>query len=56
MKKGDYMKIKIKYEITDIEGIKAKAYTKTFGQINQTSTNEDFKAFAEGYLSLVNGN
>ena len=40
----------------DIEGIKAKAYTKTFGQINQTSTNDDFKAFAEGYLSLVNGN
>lgn len=56
MKKGDYMKIKIKYEITDIEGIKAKAYTKTFGQINQASTNDDFKAFAEGYLSLVNGN
>lgn len=54
--KGDYMKIKIKYEITEIEGIKAKTYTKTFGQINQASTTDNFKAFAEGYLSLVNGN
>lgn len=50
------MKIKIKYEITDIEGVKAKTYTKTFGQINQASTTDNFKAFAESYLSLVNGN
>lgn len=54
--KGVYMKIKIKYEIKDTEGTSKKTFTKTFSQINEASQNAEIKNFAEGYLSLVDGN
>ena len=50
------MKIKIKYEIVDIEGVEKKTYTKTFSQVNQGATNENLKAFTEAYLGLLNDN
>lgn len=50
------MKIKIKYDVKDIEGVNKKSYAKTFNQINQTAQNVDFKNFTEAYLSLVNNN
>lgn len=50
------MKIKIKYEVKDIEGVVKKTYTKTFSQVNQAASPENFKTFAEGYLSLINDN
>lgn len=50
------MKIKIKYEVMDVEGVSKKTYTKTFSQVNQAATAENFKAFTEAYLSLINNN
>lgn len=50
------MKIKIKYEIKDVEGVNKKAYTKTFSQVNEASQSEDYSLFTESYLSLINGN
>ena len=48
------MKIKIKYEVKDVEGVGNKAYTKTFSQVNEAATPANFKAFADAYLGLVN--
>lgn len=50
------MKIKIKYEVKDAEGVNKKTYAKTFSQVNEAAKNDDFKAFAEAYLDLVNDN
>ncbi len=54
--KGVYMKIKIKYDIKDIEGLNKKSYAKTFTQVNEAAKAEDFKNFAMAYLSLVKNN
>lgn len=50
------MKIKLKYQIIDAEGINKKTYTKTFAMVNESATKEDFQSFAESYLGLVEGN
>lgn len=47
------MKIKIKYEIQDPEGIKSKTYSKTFSQVNENSQKENFEMFANAYLGLI---
>ena len=47
------MKIKIKYEIKDAEGINKKTYSKTFSQVNENSQKENFDSFAEAYLGLL---
>lgn len=47
------MKIKIKYEIQDPEGIKNKTYSKTFSQVNENSKKENFEMFANAYLGLI---
>lgn len=50
------MKIKIKYDIKDIEGLNKKSYAKTFTQVNEAAKAEDFNNFAMAYLSLVKNN
>lgn len=50
------MKIKIEYEIKDVEGTSKKSYTKTFSQVNEASKAENFTTFAEAFLGLVNDN
>ena len=47
------MKIKIKYELKDAEGINKKTYSKTFSQVNENATKENFEAFADAYLGLM---
>ncbi|MBP2016184.1 hypothetical protein [Anaerococcus degeneri] len=50
------MKIKIKYDLKDVEGVGKKTYTKTFSQVNQAATKENLRNFTEAYLSLVKSN
>ena len=47
------MKIKIKYEVKDAEGINKKTYRKTFSQVNENSQQENFEMFANAYLGLI---
>ena len=50
------MKIKIKYEIKDVDGVGKKSYTKTFDQVNDKASVEEFKKFTEAFLGLVKNN
>lgn len=50
------MKIKIKFEIANVDGDKRKAYTKTFSQVNQEASSDNIKTFAKAYLGLLNDN
>lgn len=46
------MKIKLVYELEKAEGGEKKSYTKTFANVNEAATKENFEAFAGAYLKL----
>lgn len=50
------MKIKLVYELEKAEGGEKKSYTKTFANVNEAATKENFESFAGAYLKLYQTN